>query len=150
MAPWWPEVTVHPATNSHLRVPSDLEAQVSPGRPPWPAAPSLPAGHEAVKAFAASWLRGAAGLISQLAGRGRRREGLAWNRGKLFSGAPKCGGAAQREPLPPRNLIIFNPGRRKEGGQGEGLRKEERRGRERRGKERGEEQGGAEGGWERG
>lgn len=71
------------------------------------------------------------GLISQL-GRGRRgEEGREESRGKLFSGAPDVGRAARRELLLPRKLIIFNPGRRKEGGEGEGLR-EKRRGEEKR------------------
>ena len=49
------------------------------------------------------------------------------------------GRAAQQELLLPRKLIIFNPGRRKERGEGEGLR-EKRRGWQRRGEDgRGEE-----------
>lgn len=36
-------------------------------------------------------------------------------------GLPSVGRAAQQELLLPRKLIIFNPGRRKEGGEGEGL-----------------------------
>ena len=44
------------------------------------------------------------------------------------------GRAAQQELLLPRKLIIFNPGRRKERGEGEGLR-EKRRGWQRRGED---------------
>lgn len=59
-------------------------------------------------------------------------------------GLPSVGRAAQQELRLPRKLIIFNPGRRKEGGEGEGLRKKrglQRRGEERRGWGRGKERG---------
>lgn len=49
-------------------------------------------------------------------------------------GLPSVGRAAQQELLLPRKLIIFNPGRRKERGEGEGLR-EKRRGWQRRGED---------------
>lgn len=49
-------------------------------------------------------------------------------------GLPSVGRAAQQELLLPRKLIIFNPGRRKEGGEGEGLR-EKRRGWQKRGED---------------
>lgn len=63
-------------------------------------------------------------------------------------GLPSVGRAAQQELLLPRKLIIFNPGRRKEGGEGEGLR-EKRRGWQKRGEDGEREwRGGGEGkGW---
>lgn len=110
--------------------------------PRWPAGgPRTGSGHEAVKAFLAEKLALLLRprLISQLVGRrwggGGREEGLELRTAESYSqGLPSVGRAAQQELLLPRKLIIFNPGRRKERGEGEGLR-EKRRGWQRRGED---------------
>lgn len=57
-----------------------------------------------------------------------REGGVQWRAAESYSqGLPSVGRAAQRELPLPRKLIIFNPGRRKEGGPGRTQRKEERK-----------------------
>lgn len=88
-----------------------------------------PPGHEAVNALAASWQSRLPGLlVSRRGGGGVREGGVQWRAAESYSqGLPSVGRAAQRELPLPRKLIIFNPGRRKEGGPGRTQRKEERK-----------------------
>lgn len=112
-----------------------------------PAVRHPPSGHEAVKAFLAELaLQPRPGLLVSSRGGGRGgEEGLELRTAESYSqGLPSVGRAAQQGLLLPRKLIIFNPGRRKEGGEGEGLRKKrglQRRGEERMGKGNGERGG---------
>lgn len=78
--------------------------------------------------FQPSWLCRGDRLISQLEGRGHwGGEGLELRTAESYSqGLPSVGREAQQERLLPRKLIIFNPGRRKEGGEGEVLREKTR------------------------